>query len=216
MDLKTLAKGPEPEDHQGIQDFLNSHTASLEKIAIKVSRFDKTSETEDNKQSSQVLSLNELIHKFPDIPHLSKRLFKNIKKMKFTFPLPIQSLSFPLMLKGENMICVAKTGSGKTLSFLLPIYTRLNYFYKEDLWSFSWNDCEDPKNFYKREIYTLGAKPKIGVSVLILVPSKELAIQIFEVAKKLGRKTHIKTGIFLSEDSKKDQFKVLRICKAFL
>lgn len=106
------------------------------------------------------------------------------------------------------MICVAKTGSGKTLAFLLPIIIRLNFHFKREFAKFEWADCRQPEKFFKRDVYTLAAKPGIGVSALVLVPSKELAIQIFEVAKKLTRKTGIKCGILLSEDSKKSQFMV--------
>jgi superfamily II DNA/RNA helicase len=190
-----------------LEQFLEANQASLEHVPIKKSRFDRVDATKDN-QVSKPLNVKEVMQRFRHLPHLSKRLLKNLKKLKFEVPLAIQSLAFPLMLKGENLICVAKTGSGKTLAFLLPILIRLNYFHKNNFTSYNWRDCQDPENFFKKEIYTLSSKPKVGVSALILVPSKELAIQIFEVAKKLARKTKIKCGILLSEDSKKDQFKV--------
>lgn len=208
MNLNIFSQAPQQESELGLEHFLSLHTASLEQIPIKLSRFDRQPSDFAQKSESKRLKLHELINNFVDLPHLSKRLFKNLKKAKFESPLPIQSLSFPLLLKGQNVICVAKTGSGKTLSFLLPIFIRLNYYYKKNFWKYFWNNCEEPKQFFKREVYTLSSKPKLGVSVLILVPSKELAIQIYEVAKKLGRKTQIKTGILLSEDSKRDQFKV--------
>jgi superfamily II DNA/RNA helicase len=190
-----------------LNQFLNANQASLEKIPIKESRFDKV-DSKINNESTTVLKVEELMQKFKHLPHISKRLLKNLKKMKFEAPLAIQSLCFPLMLKGQNLICVAKTGSGKTLAFVLPALIRLHYHYKNNFHSFNWQNCEEPEDFFKKEVYTLSANPKIGVSTLILVPSKELAIQIFEVTKKLARKTKIKCGILLSEDSKKDQFKV--------
>ena len=208
MNLNIFTPKNKSEREIELNSFLNLHTASLEKIAINISRFDRKTTKETSKKKGEILEVNELVMKFSDLPHLSKRIFKNLKKLKFKKPLPIQSLSFPLILKGENVICVAKTGSGKTLSFLLPTFIRLNFYYKKEFSSFTWKDCEKPEDFFKREVYTLSERPPIGASVLILVPSKELAIQIFEVAKKLGRKTQVKCAIFLSEDSKRDQHKV--------
>mmetsp|Transcript_23476 Transcript_23476/g.32756 ORF Transcript_23476/g.32756 Transcript_23476/m.32756 type:complete len:314 (+) Transcript_23476:374-1315(+) len=45
-------------------------------------------------------------------------------KKNFNFPLPIQSLLIPSILKGKDLICLAKTGSGKTLCYLLPLILR--------------------------------------------------------------------------------------------
>lgn len=188
--------------------FLDLYEASLKKVKIKQSRFDQSSRDASEQGSNEPLQVQEITHRFRDLPHLSKRLLKNLKRMKFDSPMPIQSLSFPLLLKGQNVICVAKTGSGKTLAFLLPVIIRLNFHFKREFWKFEWADCQQPERFFKREVYTLAAKPGIGVSALVLAPSKELAIQIFEVAKRLARKTGIKCGILLSEDSKKTQFLV--------
>jgi ATP-dependent RNA helicase DDX52/ROK1 len=52
-------------------------------------------------------------------------LINNLKKNKFTSLTPVQMQAIPLLLKKRELICCSSTGSGKTLSFLLPVITHL-------------------------------------------------------------------------------------------
>lgn len=70
-------------------------------------------------------------------------------------PTPIQSLSIPLALAGEDLIAEAQTGTGKTFAFLLPIFQNM--------------DLESPH-----------------IQGLVITPTRELAIQITNVAKQLA------------------------------
>lgn len=54
-------------------------------------------------------------------PHL----LKNLEKIGFTTPTPIQEKAIPLILSGKNVVGVAHTGTGKTLAFALPLIQRL-------------------------------------------------------------------------------------------
>ena len=85
---------------------------------------------------------------------LSKPLVEAVAEQHYTKPYPIQEDAIPAILQGKDVLGIAKTGSGKTASFALPI---LELFHR--------------------------AKPvKIKrVSVLVLVPTRELAIQVAEV-----------------------------------
>jgi len=65
-------------------------------------------------------------------------------------PFPIQSQTIPLALAGQDIIGQAKTGTGKTFGFGLPIIQRL------------------------------GLDPEPGVQALVVVPTRELAVQVFE------------------------------------
>lgn len=49
-----------------------------------------------------------------------------ITHAKFDKPSPIQALAFPVVLSGHDLIGIAETGSGKTLSFLLPSIVHIN------------------------------------------------------------------------------------------
>ncbi len=85
---------------------------------------------------------------------LSAPLLTALAEQNYSQPYPIQSEAIPLILKGKDILGLAKTGSGKTASFVLPI---LELLQKE----------EPSKNRY--------------IKTLILVPTRELAIQVEEV-----------------------------------
>lgn len=77
----------------------------------------------------------------------------------------IQRKAIPLALKGHDILGAAKTGSGKTLSFLIPVL----------------------ENLYR--LQHIGADA--GLGALILSPTRELAIQIFDVLRKIGKHGHM-------------------------
>ena len=94
---------------------------------------------------------------------LSDRLTKAVAKAGYETPTPIQEKVIPLMLKGEDIVGIAQTGTGKTAAFVLPILERLK------------------GNQHK-------TKPK-HCSTLIIVPTRELAKQIDDNIEKYA--THI-------------------------
>lgn len=51
---------------------------------------------------------------------------EEIKKAGFTEPTPIQSQGWPMAMKGRDLIGIAETGSGKTISYLLPAIVHVN------------------------------------------------------------------------------------------
>src|ERR1035437_6044983 len=85
---------------------------------------------------------------------LSAPLLTALAEQNYTQPYPIQSEAIPVILRGKDILGLAKTGSGKTASFVLPI---LELLQKEG----------PSKNRY--------------IKTLILVPTRELAIQVEEV-----------------------------------
>jgi ATP-dependent RNA helicase RhlE len=102
---------------------------------------------------------------------LSKPLVEAIAELNYSKPYPIQQEAVPVILKGKDMLGIARTGSGKTAGFVLPI---LEMFQQ-----------------YKPEANTRFVK------VLVLVPSRELAVQVGDVfvslAAKLPRKVKIQS-----------------------
>ncbi|MGA0555335.1 DEAD/DEAH box helicase [Larkinella sp. VNQ87] len=90
---------------------------------------------------------------------LSEPLLKAVAEQKYTNPYPIQEEAIPAILKGHDLLGIAKTGSGKTAGFVLPILERLQ----------------------RRKTADNGR-----VSVLVLVPTRELAVQVAEVFQALG------------------------------
>jgi len=85
---------------------------------------------------------------------LSKSLLKEIENQKFTEPTPIQSEAIPAIIDRKDVLGIAKTGSGKTASFVWPILMNLQ-------------GVEVSSNRH--------------INALVLVPTRELAIQVHEV-----------------------------------
>lgn len=108
---------------------------------------------------------------------LSMPVLKGILKMGYKVPTPIQRKTIPLIMEGRDVVAMAKTGSGKTGCFLIPLFEKLK----------------------QREI-------KKGARALILSPTRELAIQTFKFIKQLGKFMDLKTILVLGGDSMDTQF----------
>jgi len=85
---------------------------------------------------------------------LSANLVKNLTEVGYKNPFPIQEQAIPVILSGVDVMGIARTGSGKTASFALPILEKLQK--------------------------TIATKNR-NIAVLLLVPTRELAIQIQQV-----------------------------------
>ncbi|KQS93136.1 DEAD/DEAH box helicase [Chryseobacterium sp. Leaf394] len=85
---------------------------------------------------------------------LSHNIIKSVNKLGYLKPFPIQEQAIPVILQGKDLMGIAQTGSGKTACFVMPVLEKLQ---NEDV------------------------KKDRNIQVLILVPTRELAIQIDEV-----------------------------------
>ena len=101
---------------------------------------------------------------FSDLP-LSAPTVEGLKSAHFSTLTDIQAKAIPLALKGADILGAAKTGSGKTLAFLVPVL----------------------ENLYRAQC--IGADA--GLGAMIISPTRELAIQIFDVLKKIGGNGHL-------------------------
>ena len=98
---------------------------------------------------------------------LPKSLQKAVEELGFSNPTPIQEKAFPVILSGRDMMGIAQTGTGKTFAYLLPILKQ---------WKFQKTDS-----------------PR----VLILVPTRELVVQVVEEVQKLTTYMSVRTlGIY--------------------
>ncbi|KAL4234990.1 putative ATP-dependent RNA helicase ddx27 [Mactra antiquata] len=115
--------------------------------------------------------------------NISRPILKSIQLMKFDKPTPIQAATIPIALLGRDICACAVTGSGKTVAFMLPILERLLY------------------------------KPKQApvTRVLILVPTRELAVQVHSVAKQLANYTNIEITLAAGGLDLKQQEASLRL-----
>lgn len=98
--------------------------------------------------------------------HLSEDLLKNLNDNGFFRTTDIQYKAIPSILRGEDVLAIAQTGTGKTAAFAIPIIDTIHQ--------------------YKT------SKRSHGIKCLILVPTRELAQQIGEVFNKLAKHTKVK------------------------
>ncbi|NXS56441.1 DDX54 helicase, partial [Brachypteracias leptosomus] len=110
---------------------------------------------------------------------LSYPVFKGIMKKGYKVPTPIQRKTIPAILRGRDVVAMARTGSGKTACFLIPMFERLK------------------------------APSQAGARALVLSPTRELALQTLKFTKELGKFTGLKTALILGGDKMEDQFAAL-------
>lgn len=96
--------------------------------------------------------------------NINKPLLSALADLEFEYPTPIQQQAFPVIMSGRDVVGVAQTGTGKTIAYLLPILRQLPY-----------SDAKEPR-------------------VLILVPTRELVLQVVEEIRKLTTYVNIRVG----------------------
>jgi ATP-dependent RNA helicase DDX54/DBP10 len=108
---------------------------------------------------------------------LNAHLLKAISRKGFSVPTPIQRKTIPLVLDGQDVVGMARTGSGKTAAFVIPMIEKLK-----------------------------AHSARVGARALILSPSRELALQTLKVVKEFGRGTDLKCVLLVGGDSLEEQF----------
>jgi ATP-dependent RNA helicase DDX54/DBP10 len=89
---------------------------------------------------------------------LGPEIFRGIIKKGYKVPTPIQRKTIPVILEGRDVVGMARTGSGKTAAFLIPLFQKLMYSAARGIGA--------------------GASDK-GARALVLSPTRELALQVF-------------------------------------
>jgi ATP-dependent RNA helicase DDX54/DBP10 len=107
-------------------------------------------------------------------------VLKALVKQGFTNPTPIQKRVIPVLMRGSDAVAMARTGSGKTAAFVLPILHRLKEHSAE-----------------------------VGIRCVILSPTRELALQTGAVIRKFSMFTDLRTAILVGGDSMEAQFAAL-------
>ncbi|KAL1837978.1 hypothetical protein VTJ49DRAFT_3167 [Mycothermus thermophilus] len=117
------------------------------------------------------------IKQFSDLP-LCEATASGLRASHFEVLTDVQRAAIPLALKGRDVLGAAKTGSGKTLAFLVPVL--------EKLYHTRWTEYD-------------------GLGALIISPTRELAVQIFEVLRKVGRNHYFSAGLVIGGKSLKEE-----------
>lgn len=110
------------------------------------------------------------------LPHI----FRSIKKKGYSLPTPIQRKVIPVVLSGQDLIAVARTGSGKTAAFLIPMIQKL------------------------KEHSTV-----VGARALVISPTRELATQTLRFAIELCKFSSLKICLLVGGDGLKSEFSKL-------
>lgn len=108
---------------------------------------------------------------FPDAP-FSPRIMTSLSRAGFARPSAIQAQAWPLAIAGHDLISIAKTGSGKTCGFLMPVF----HHYEQSVGSTN-----------------AGRGQKAKPILLVLAPTRELSVQILEESQKFGRALGIRS-----------------------
>ncbi len=114
--------------------------------------------------------------------NLHERLLKASDELGYTTPTPIQTDAIPHLLNKKDLLGCAQTGTGKTAAFALPI---LNFLLNDEI------------NYRKTR-------------VLVLSPTRELALQIRDNFRAYGKYTHFKCSVILGGVNQKSQLEVLK------
>ena len=128
-------------------------------------------------QKVEDLDIKETFKSFSDLP-LSEPTASGLEASHFKTLTDIQSRAIAHALKGRDILGAAKTGSGKTLAFIIPVL--------ENLYRRQWAEHD-------------------GLGALILSPTRELAIQIFEVLRKVGRFHGFSAGLIIGGKSLREE-----------
>lgn len=105
--------------------------------------------------------------RFDSLP-LSRRTLQGLSQAKLDIATDIQAAAIPHALAGRDILGAAKTGSGKTLAFVVPMI--------EKLYRARWSTDD-------------------GLAAIIITPTRELALQIFEVIRIVGKKHQLSAGL---------------------
>jgi len=112
--------------------------------------------------------------------HLISPLLKALKSLHFKTPTEIQQKSIPLILTGRDIIACARTGTGKTGSFIIPLVNKLKQH-----------------------------SEKVGARALIILPTRDLALQTLNVLKDFTRYTDLRRCLIVGGHTYEGQFESL-------
>lgn len=149
-------------DGEDDETFIEAQQAAHNRKANKIN-------TNNKKKSSGFQSMG-----------LDAHLLRAIKRKGFNVPTPIQRKTIPLILDHQDVVGMARTGSGKTAAFVIPMIQMLK-----------------------------AHSARVGARALILSPSRELALQTLKVVKEFSRSTDLKCVLLVGGDSLEDQFRFM-------
>jgi len=132
----------------------------------------------DKASGSSFKTMGTRTHDVKLIVGFGATLMKAITRKGYKNPTPIQRKTIPPIMDGRDVVGMARTGSGKTACFVLPMIERLKIH-----------------------------SAKVGGRAILFAPSRELALQTLKVVKEMSRGTDLRTTMLVGGDSLEDQFR---------
>jgi ATP-dependent RNA helicase RhlE len=128
---------------------------------------------------------------------LAPELVRAVTDEGYTEPTPVQRQTIPHVLAGRDVLAAAQTGTGKTAAFVLPILDRLHLPGSEPA------PIRPPR-------HARGAGDQRGILALVLVPTRELALQVEECVRTYGRHRPIRSTTIYGGVGLEPQARALR------
>ena len=122
----------------------------------------------------------------------------------FTAPTPIQAQAWPVCMEGRDIVSVSRTGSGKTLGFLLPIFQKIRPSVRSMKPA---RRAKNNKRYNRNDRHVQDGEPP---QALILAPTRELAVQIEKEVRIYGRSQGVRSVAVFGGDSKYRQIQEIQ------
>jgi ATP-dependent RNA helicase DDX18/HAS1 len=190
-EAEVASDAAEEEDEEALNEELKKIAANAKSAKVATEAEDEEADGEDQTElvpqsdlpSGTSIPIVDDAVKFTDLK-LSERTMQAIQAMGFEDMTEIQQRAIPPLMTGKDVLGAAKTGSGKTLAFLIPAIEML---------------------------HSMRFKPRNGTGVLIVSPTRELALQIFGVARELLEKHSQTYGICIGGANRRAE-----VCKSWI
>ena len=139
---------------------------------------------------------------------LTRAVFSGVMRQGYRFPTPIQRRAVPPALAGRDVVAMARTGSGKTAAFVIPMLERLHAIDLEAAAGANLNISSGDDAAAAAAI--AAAAGSLGSPrALILSPTRELAVQTFRFIRSLGKFTGLSSALLVGGESLRAQFAAL-------
>uniref|UniRef100_A0A8C5C315 RNA helicase n=3 Tax=Gadus TaxID=8048 RepID=A0A8C5C315_GADMO len=122
------------------------------------------------------------IESFQDIA-MGDIVMSNIALTRYTRPTPVQKYAIPIIKSKRDLMACAQTGSGKTAAFLLPILSQIFADGPGDALAAAKASGQDNGKYGRRKQYPIS---------LVLAPTRELALQIYDEARKFSYRSRVR------------------------
>jgi ATP-dependent RNA helicase RhlE len=188
--LHRTAMGPQDDENIDTGDRITFTIQKQEKgpAALEVKRSMVENKVKRTDQAGIDSNFNDL--------GLNPEILRAVRHAGYTDPTPIQAQAIPIVLKGQDLLGCAQTGTGKTAAFALPTLQRLSKTSDSQQQS---NIVDNSKKQLKRRVRSL-----------VLAPTRELAIQIGDSFRIYGKYTGLKSTVIYGGVGQNPQVKALQ------